>query len=812
MSLSITSGAILVVDDEENIRSIFHETLRNGGFEVETAESVAVAQKLLEERPFDVIFIDISMPYLDGIAFLKIVKQNHADIEVVLVTGYPSVDTATEAVRSGAYDYMIKPVTSQALIRVAKRASETKKLKSERRHLEKINYEYKKKLEKLVDTRTNELLKSQTKYSIATELGMVSVWELDLQTNEIFIDANLNTMLGYEKSTIKNKIDHLTKYIHSEDKHNVIFNFQSYIKGLTKKFETIFRIPHKDNSMCWFNAIGATTKDIKGSNSLLLGTLTDITKQKIAESEINSRNAILEAVSFAADSFLRSAVWKEDINEVLARLGHAAKASRVYIFENRVDEKKGVLGCQRYEWVRQGFKPEIGNPDLQDFSYRDSGFGRWQDSLSKGQLIKGLVRDFPKTEQHVLSPQHILSIVAVPIFVENQWWGFIGFDECLAEREWSPSEIKALKVAAGTLGAALHSEQQNMEQNRLVTAIEQSNESITITDPEGLIQYVNPAFENITGHKKDEVVGKVSVSSLVNSNQDGPVMKDLLETVGRGDASRSDFTLRKKNGTLCEVEATISPVRSAGGEIINYVAIQRDVTEKKRLESIAEAANLMENIGYIFSGIRHEIGNPINSLKMTLTVLNRSLETFSKQMIHEFLERSFREIARVEYLLKALRNFNLFEKPNVQSLRIDIFMEKFLSLVAGDFEKKGIRVEMLSSPWSMKGLVDPRALHQIMLNLMTNSADALSGRKDPRIAFAFEKEMRCVLIKVIDNGCGMTTQQKNDLFKPFFTSKVGGTGLGLVIVKKMLSRMNCMISIESKMDEGTTVIISIPEG
>jgi C4-dicarboxylate-specific signal transduction histidine kinase len=299
---------------------------------------------------------------------------------------------------------------------------------------------------------------------------------------------------------------------------------------------------------------------------------------------------------------------------------------------------------------------------------------------------------------------------------------------------------------------------------------------------------------------------------LKSGKQNDWFYKNMWQTIQEGHVWRGHFVNKRKDGKLIEEEATISPVRNAEGKIMNFVAIKRDVTTKKRLESIAEATNLMKNIGYVFSGIRHELGNPINSIKMTLTVLSKSLDTFTHDNVQEFLERSLSEIARVEYLLKALRNFNMFEKPKIQEVRIDTFMDKFLSLVRDDFIRKGIKIEILASAWAMKGLVDPRALQQVMLNLMTNSADALIGIKSPRIAFDFNKVEKCIHVKVVDNGCGMTPDQKKDLFKPFFTSKSNGTGMGLVIAKKMLSEMNCTIDIESELNVGTRVIISIPEG
>jgi len=139
------------------------------------------------------------------------------------------------------------------------------------------------------------------------------------------------------------------------------------------------------------------------------------------------------------------------------------------------------------------------------------------------------------------------------------------------------------------------------------------------------------------------------------------------------------------------------------------------------------------------------------------------------------------------------------------------FMNKFLSLVKGDFEKRGIKVDAnVSEPaWCY---ADPRALQQVLLNIMTNAADALGGREDPRITIDVSKMADMVNIRVADNGCGMSEDQQEDLFKPFYTSKAKGTGLGLVITKKMMTKMKGFIEVVSEKNKGTIVDLYIPEG
>ncbi len=236
-----------------------------------------------------------------------------------------------------------------------------------------------------------------------------------------------------------------------------------------------------------------------------------------------------------------------------------------------------------------------------------------------------------------------------------------------------------------------------------------------------------------------------------------------------------------------------------------------DITERKQMEAVIEATNLTKNLGYVFSGIRHEIGNPVNSIKVALSVLQRNLDEYDKPTIAEFVDRSLQEITRIEYLLRALKNYSLFEKPDIKRLQIADFMTQFIPLVKNDFEEKGIKIENIISDKNLEILADSRALHHVMLNLMTNAADALEGHERPQIVVSIIKNGSWVEIKVNDNGKGMSQADHQNLFKPFSTVKTSGTGLGLVIVKKMLTAMDGDIGIESYQGIGTTVTISLPE-
>lgn len=236
----------------------------------------------------------------------------------------------------------------------------------------------------------------------------------------------------------------------------------------------------------------------------------------------------------------------------------------------------------------------------------------------------------------------------------------------------------------------------------------------------------------------------------------------------------------------------------------------RDITERVRLETIAHAVNSMDSLGFIFSGIRHEIGNPMNSLKMTLSVLKQNLGRFTEQTISDYVDRSLADISRVEYLLKSLKSFSMFELVNLADVSFNKYMEGFLALAKRDLQQRGILITVTSQPNLGSVRIDSRAMNQVLLNIVANAADALEGRPNPEITFTTRLRDQLLWLTVRDNGCGISPKQQKHLFQPFNSRKPSGNGLGLVITRKLLALMDSSVDIESQPNEGTSVTISLP--
>jgi len=253
------------------------------------------------------------------------------------------------------------------------------------------------------------------------------------------------------------------------------------------------------------------------------------------------------------------------------------------------------------------------------------------------------------------------------------------------------------------------------------------------------------------------------------------------------------------------IEVNIIPVSE---NII--LVLNKNQTEFKRLLSIANTIDKMKNLGIVFSGIRHEIGNPINTIKMTMNVLKRNYADFSNEKKIEYIDRVIDETARVEFLLKNLRNFNIYENLTLKKTDLHEFLDNFINYVEKDFSDKGVVIKKVFFDEKLYISSDTRALHQVMLNLMTNSLEAMNNIVVPEITISTSGTSRIVSLVIKDNGEGIASENKKNIFEPFFTTKAFGTGLGLSFVQKIVSQMGGTLDIDIQSGKGISVIINFP--
>jgi PAS domain S-box-containing protein len=359
------------------------------------------------------------------------------------------------------------------------------------------------------------------------------------------------------------------------------------------------------------------------------------------------------------------------------------------------------------------------------------------------------------------------------------------------------------------------------ERKRLMAAIEQSGELIVMTDAEGQIEFVNPAFERTTGYSRKDTEGKTP-RILKSGEQDDAFYRNLWETISGGRIWTGRMVNRRKNGTCYTEEATISPVRDPSGRITNYVSVRRDITDDLRLASQFQQAQKMEAVGLLAGGVAHDYNNML-SVILGYAELGL-LKTDASQPLHADLEEIIKAAKRSADITRQLLTFA--RKQTIIPVVLDLNqtvdgMLKMLRRLIGE----NINLIWLADAGPCPVKMDPVQVDQILANLCVNARDAITdvGNITIETGTAVFDDAYCadhygfvkgdyVLLAISDDGCGMDKETLDQIFEPYFTSKgVGrGTGLGLSMVHGIVRQNNGFINVYSEPGKGTTFKIYLP--
>ncbi|MFZ5908951.1 MAG: histidine kinase N-terminal 7TM domain-containing protein [Chloroflexota bacterium] len=192
----------------------------------------------------------------------------------------------------------------------------------------------------------------------------------------------------------------------------------------------------------------------KTSASGCLVSFRNIHQRKQIEVDLERREAMLGAINMAAQQFLKTAAWEPNIPGFLERLGQVTGVSRAYVFQNYHGQDGLLYTSQTYEWAARDVKSRIDNPKFRHIPIEEIGPAGWSDQLSQGKLITAITSELTPSEQQGLLDAGIRSIALAPIFVEGNWWGFLGLEDHTSERSWRKAELESLQAAADIFSAA----------------------------------------------------------------------------------------------------------------------------------------------------------------------------------------------------------------------------------------------------------------------------------------------------------------------------------------------------------------------
>jgi PAS domain S-box-containing protein len=434
--------------------------------------------------------------------------------------------------------------------------------------------------------------------------------------------------------------------------------------------------------------------------------------------------------------------------------------------------------------------------------------------------LRGRSSPLPRTLRTALSDSHIRYLVVAPLRCEGRQTGILSLTSQKA-RKLKPGELDLIGKVADHLCASMT--RRRLEQNRrtLQTAMEQTTEAVVITDPEANIEYVNPAFEKMTGYGADEVIGK-NPRILQSGEHNAAFYEKLWETVTAGRVWKGRLTNKKKSGETYVEDAIIAPVREKTGEIGHYLGLKRDITHELERENALRQAQRMESIGRLAGGVAHDFNNHLASI-LTGAALIQSLLTPNHPAYDDALmirQTAHRASDLVRQLLTFAKGQINDPKPIDLSELLTDLHRIFRRLLGEDIELSFL----LDRDVPLVNM-DRSQMEQVMFNLVTNARDAMPGggkiilaTSEERVEGAVEggpsevEPGHYVLVSVSDTGMGMTEETRERIFDPFFTTKSlnHGTGLGLASTFGIISQAGGHIRVESAPGLGSTFRIYLP--
>jgi PAS domain S-box-containing protein len=399
--------------------------------------------------------------------------------------------------------------------------------------------------------------------------------------------------------------------------------------------------------------------------------------------------------------------------------------------------------------------------------------------------------------------------------------GIISVDTLLSERPLSEYDLRLLLLFASEIATLSRRKWAEESLIRLGTAIEQLHEVVLITDSRGRIQYVNPAFERTSGYSFAEVRARPP-SILKRGKQDNKFYAGLWRTISGGNAWTGVFISKRKDGSLVHEEATISPVFSRDGQIVNYVEVKRDITQELQTEQRLKESQRMEAIGQLSGGIAHDFNN---ILQIVLV--------YSQFVLGELAEDSKSRTDLAQVLSAAQRGADLtrqllaFSRQSALSTAVIDVMPIIKEIVkmVGRTIPSSIKVTFSAAQDLPMIVADATQVHQVLLNLAINARDASPNGGSIHIrafpAQVTDEQARqtfdavpgdFVALEVTDTGAGIPEEILPRIFEPFFSTKAPGkgTGLGLASAYGIVKQHGGFIECQSKVGEGTAFRVYIP--
>lgn len=446
-----------------------------------------------------------------------------------------------------------------------------------------------------------------------------------LEANQAF-----QKMVGYNADElIGMKFVQLTPAEDVEQEIQLVRQLRTQDEPRPAQFEK--RYIRKDHRTFWARLTLSFVRNHKGELQFVMAIVEDVTKAKQMQDALRQRDAILESVAYAAEQFLKSSNWRENIQSVLESLGRNTNSSHAYLMENHLGPDGSPVTSMRYEWTAPGDEPELDDPVYQNNPLMEPGLERWHAALSQGKPFYGNLSTFLPEEVKVIAPTGPTSIIEVPIFVQGKWWGLIGFDDIHDERVWTGAEIDAYQAAAAIIGAAITRQAADAalyEKESIVRTLGNNlpnggiYQLIITPDGDHRFSYMSEGIQEITGLSVEQMLQSPELVTGQILPEDLSRLAEIEQEVNRTEGKASfDVRIRDTNGNIKWCHHSAAARRTGDGSII-WDAILQDITSRKLAEEEIRQLNA-------------ELEQRVHQRTIDLQAANQELEAFAFSVSHD---------------------------------------------------------------------------------------------------------------------------------------------------------------------------------
>ncbi len=453
-------------------------------------------------------------------------------------------------------------------------------------------------------------------------------------------------------------------------------------------------------------------------------------------------------------------------------------------------------------YVNRVFSSLVGIPEqeLQGMSIQQAALQVFPPELRQvmiDRLRPDAALSLPAREIYEVEIARLPSLIIPVIFGVNRIVDEDGEPQGTTVLMLDISERKALETALRS------------ERDRLDTILSSIGDAVLVTDPDGVVEYANPAWERLSGYAQPEAVegGAALADEKINPES---VILEMWETLRAATAWHGELVNRRKDGRTYEVAATITPVLSESRTVVNYVAVQHDISALKELDRLKSQ---------FVSDVSHELRTPLTNIRLYVDLLR---ETRDVERSSTYIDTLTRESERLAHLIDDLLSLSRLESGSTPFQPRPVDLNELLQALYNDRRalaaSKGLMLLMESSPDLPTAMGDERLLTQVFTNLLTNAMNYTpsGGRITLRTSARDRSGQPWITAVFEDTGIGIATEERPRIFDRFFRGKASlstgapGTGLGLAICKEIAEIHGGQIQVEPNDGRGTRVTVWLP--